>query len=356
MVDCKAKLYKIKQRVLQLNQSDKAVIDILKIINKLEYISSQPPASVPLSCNLFKGMTYNQANSCYTDSVLVPLLFNPAPYIKKYLLNNKIKLPKNDTCNTRQIINELIKIHNKISKGETGQYCTNFRKVIKNCNYLNEFSGTHQDESGAFITKLLHLFVPQNINLYIKSEGWNKNGNLYYKNKSSRKTYVVDTQITPKMYNTIQNNNKQITYYEETLFDNNNLWKADDNEPTKLYNKKRSTYIIKKIPFLVLNVNRIETNYTTYAKKNITPLNIKPEFSVADNKLYLFAIIVHGGDVRLENYEVKSSGHYTSYMLCSNKWYYYNDGGPSFTPIGTFDQMLKSTPNPRTMSTVLMYG
>ena len=64
--------------------------------------------------------------------------------------------------------------------------------------------------------------------------------------------------------------------------------------------------------------------------------------------LTLTSIVLHLGSTI-------ESGHYILYFKCDGEWWVYDDLGTGFVKIGSFDTMLRRSPNPKTYGTLFYY-
>jgi ubiquitin C-terminal hydrolase len=299
------------------------------------------------NCNI--GLFKNIGNSCYMDSILLPLLLPTILNYNNFIYNQILNSDTNNDCskNIQILLNKMVsgiksgqilKVQKKSEKKIT---CINFREILeKVCKqYIDEqtiFYGSDMQDSGEFLDFMLRRF---NTDLAVRKR------NTKYINTKTKKQ-----EIAPDIYNSNSSISVSIPY--GTIFNIKNSVNIKDflEEKTEAvisnpsYDKAEITEKLIDTPFIIFNVSRKIPSIKTAAFLK-TPI-IPTKFLTLDSgkKFYLYAITVY------------QALHYTCYLLCGNNWYYYNDLGPSFKKIGSFEDLLISKPSPITQGTQYFYN
>ena len=261
----------------------------------------------------------NAGNTCYIDSLLMGLFFDPS-HIDD-LLNKNLK-------NTLAIyLQEYIKEKFvKLIRENKSVICDDIEMIRMICfqlgwrkpaNTTDETSHSQQDEEyinqqdvNEFYTFLMEMFENEHITITRNtiSEG------------TSDKTDIGADEIMPFIPLSLPENQTDIKVSEllhNWLYDNVSDLKNNKEEIIKGLN----TYYISNLPYLIgLSINRfnnkgdrIHTN--VIIQKKITPHN---QDLIHSNKWEFQAAICHKGSTN-------RSGHYYTLISSGDKWYIFND-------------------------------
>jgi hypothetical protein len=246
-------------------------------------------------------------NSCALDSVLVAL-FSFMPDTIDTILEKKFEDP------AKQELQKYLKTLNEIKTIEE------LRKIFHQFPHKENFQVASTKDAGEFLIFLLEIFQEE-LNTAVKLfQSINTKGEITY----SR----IDRESSPIQYITSAyfSKIKEQTPISDFLFITN------DTEPITVEK-------ILQAPFLVFLFERIDQKPIT-----LTEIITLPNGDI----FYLGSIVMY------------SQGHYNAYIRSSDWntttcWYLYDDMKIEKQKIGTFEDMLKATPNPETNGVLYFY-
>jgi len=306
----------------------------------------------------FNALSYS-GNSCYLDSTLLSLLLSPNPVITKYIFKKTSKRmcddslsPEDNQKYIKEIKKELINISDFFHTENETKNCDRLRQTFQKCKGSQPFHRSITQDAGEFLMYIFKLFGMNDIcTETIYNYGSNKydTDHLQFVSKRKEKTSPIIQIVESLLIKLDQNRTYSITEFikqiDVTFFDKKNVWKPDNEG---LYTKKTS--IIKRninIPFAVFYVKRLvlEDDERVFYKTRFFPTETL--FTLNYSQLHLSSIVIHHEDF----------AHYTSVIKYDGIWYYYNDiSSKLIKKIGSFDDMLKSKPNPITHGTLYFYS
>lgn len=307
------------------------------------------------------GLKYT-GNSCYQDSTLLALFGIANNFINKNILKKDLSeisdnLRREIKCgdsssvdleNRQKIQKELVNItksmRREIPKNERTEYCSNLRKLIEKCPSASKqkFHGTKPQDAGEFVQYLFSIFEVNTLKRSRKtvvSNDLEKDTENVIEVSSTVETGTPIITITAEQIIPDIGIENYISYTEDALFDENNLYKGPDG---KLYKRRIETLQVSKTDFLIFYANRLYYNIEKHREDRLyTP--ILPSEKVGN--LSLYAVVVH------------ERAHYTCYIKCDGKWFYYNDISEAIRPAGTFNDVLneKRWPNVKTHGVLYFY-
>jgi len=311
----------------------------------------------------FTGLKYT-GNSCYQDSTLLALLAIPNDFVTANILEKNVKsisrlsnreiVCDNNTeldYRRRQAIqNELVRItksmRGEISSSDRVQYCSNLRALLKGCPSASrqEFYGTGTQDAGEFLQYILALFQVNGLERIRSTDLTNDLSPIPKKTLTSR---MIKEEVSPVVLIPAEALvSVPIKYYltqtEDAVLDAANLVKGPDHQR---YKRRIEQTVITKGDYLVFYVQRLslhgERPVRLYTKINPSETI---ELARSSRSLSLFAIVVH------------KNVHYTCYIKCDDIWYYYNDLTAEIVSVGSFNDMLQSTPNPEKEGVLYFYS
>jgi ubiquitin C-terminal hydrolase len=312
----------------------------------------------------FTGLNYT-GNSCYQDSTLLALFAIPNKFISANILEKNIRPISNkanreivcgensetDFQRRRAIQQELVRItksmRGELPHREHSQYCSNLRGLIRVCPSASRqaFYGTGTQDAGEFLQYLFALFQ---VGGMFRSRSTIVTNDLSDIPRNTMITHQVMEETSPVVLissHTIRqipraNINYFLNHKEDSVFDEENMYRADDG---RLYRRRIEQVTVATGDYLVFYAQRLYVE----GRKAVRTYNkiIPTEKIKLDKNLQLFSIIVH------------RRSHYTAYIKCDKKWFYYNDLNNSIVPIGTYQDMLneKSKPNVTTEGVIYFY-
>ena len=304
-----------------------------------------------------KGLLLYKNNSCYADSVLMILFFNPNKYIKNLLFReyrfsknnvdkiyNHLTLDKNNEyrINIRKI---LVRIYQTIQNNKNNQDITrelleiinkNRLKFVNPLRNMNNFSPGTQSDPIPFMELILSILRIEKVKFKKIIYGTNELSNINYKNifekhKKSKTIYLKTPFIDINLLASVNKNNLSDFFIDDTIFDEKNKYKIGEVK----YSRKIEFKSISDTDILVFNIQRCYSVGGNVDGREIIP-NEYLSIEDSEQKLTLTGIITR---TDLE----PICGHYTTRILCNNKWYFYNDMGGIFKIIGegTYKEMLE---------------
>ena len=270
------------------------------------------------------GLTYT-GNSCYQDSILLALLALPNRFIDRNILYVDTSSIKSETvCDERvreEIRDELVRITDAIRGEKRGETCSRLRTLLERCKHSSEaFHSTGQQDAGEF---LLYLFSIFGVNgLFVRRQTFVSNSLAELPEDLVKVTDVsFETSPVVVVSSDVLEGKQQVSLadflqqQEDSVFDEKNLFRGPNNVT---YRRRQELYGVVKGEFLVFYVQRLFLGRRVYTEV------VCPERVFG---LELYAIVVH------------ERAHYTCYIKCSKKWFYYNDLSDEIKGIGTYNDM-----------------
>lgn len=333
------------------------------------------------------GMDYT-GNSCYMDSVLICTFAIPNKTITDNILKKNLSSLKNinrqlwSRCNDdididikrRQSIQKTLNDITYSMRGKkTVKNCSNLRSLIKNCPGSQAFHETLTQDAGEFLSYLFNLFqvdvaTTKRQTYGSNSLGVNPDWKLVTTKTDNYASPIIDI-ISTKLQNIEKGYNitKAVKQSEDALLPPTDIWTPNKAQPDVTYIRRKEVFRMKSSPLIIFNVIRTYGEaifdkpktkkekesgrgmFKGIATKNIFKELTAPETMELKNKtLHLTAIVVHTG-----------GAHYVANFKCGGKWYWYNDnpGGSKHTInyTGSYEQMLKTNPNPLSHGTLFFY-
>jgi hypothetical protein len=286
-------------------------------------------------CVEFTGLNYT-GNSCYQDSVLLALFALPNHVITEHILEKNVKtISKSPMRGLNNV-----------------KYCSTLRNLIRKCPGSQEFEGTGTQDAGEF---LLYIFSLFQVNVMTKERFTRVTNDLSDFPEQSNVIELLPVQedaspaVTVPGISIANVRSVRLTNFlavmDDARFDSENLYRASDG---KRYRRKIEVSRIISTPYLVFNVQRLYWNNHGIKKRANTKIEPPQIIEMAPEQLELTAIIVH------------VPAHYTCYIKCMGKWFYYDDSpsksSHTIIPIGSYAKMLKSNPSPLTKGTLYFYA
>ena len=309
-------------------------------------------------------------NSCYADSVLMILFFNPNKYIKNLLFReyrfsknnvdkiyNHLTIDKNNEyrINIRKI---LVRIYQTIQNNKNNQDITrelleiinkNRLKFVNPLRNMNNFSPGTQSDPIPFMELILSILRIEKVKFKKIIYGTNELGNINYDYILEKYKKIENIHLNTPFIDINLLSDKHKKYLSEFLIDDIIF----DEKSTYIVGDAKYKRIIKfnLVPdtdILVFNIQRHYIIGENADNKEIIP-NEYLLIEDSEKKLTLTGIIT-----RTDLQPI--CGHYTARILCNNKWYFYNDIGSKFDIIGkgTYKEMLEYN-NTKKFSVLCLY-
>lgn len=321
----------------------KRAIQILDLLYQPQYISQ--------NCSI-QGLR-NIKSSCYLDSVLLALFVTPNDFISNVILNSELQpiskiicrnknivdnTPEIDLLNRQKIQKQLRLIADSIQNKnkKTVKYCTNLRKVFKDCPNPENYHLGGEKDAGEFLTYILSIFDINSAKKEIITYGTNDlqtNSNLTLVSKIiDDRSSIINFIDSFKL----EENKKNINYINDFLSQINHSGVLEN------YLFKRTIQITTLIstPYLIFNFQRINHITNKFMKTKIIPTQT---LTIQDGSRFQLSAIV----VWLQN-------HYTTFFKCNENWYYHNDLFNSIKNIGNFQKLLEQK-NPSPITNGILY-
>jgi hypothetical protein len=293
----------------------------------------------------FTGLKYT-GNSCYQDSVLLALFAIPNNYIDMNILEKNVKnISKNknreikcsevydqDYKYRKNIQKELREITVSIRGLKNVKYCSGLRALLRNCPSFGgqKFYETDTNDAGEFLQYLFSLFEVEGVELektvYLSND-IETNRLKKMKVSTSRRQKISPIFMIQSSFSenpiVLQS---QIYTVDDAVFDKKNLVASESGGK---FRRRIETTEIIDAEYIVFYDNRL--GFEGRTNKAVIP---SETLKIRNRELSLHSVVVH------------RNVHYTAYIKCNNKWYYYNDlsGINLFTD--DFEYLLKhSFPN-----------
>jgi ubiquitin C-terminal hydrolase len=218
------KIIKIQDLMINENNKEQKLLNIIKSLIEIEherYIKNTKCED--------RGGLKNVRNSCYMDSVLLPLLSDPPKFIRENILAKPIF----DDTKKENIRRELINIYSQIKKGKFGEYCTNLRGAINNIDTIKtldinleylikrllNYGSSSMEDSGEFIKDFLEY-----LNLdYESPYGISR----YYPNKTNPELLItedINISTNLKLFAIIVFSSSHYMSYYLCEYQNKDMW------------------------------------------------------------------------------------------------------------------------------------
>lgn len=327
-------------------------LQILELFDK-------PPVIIG-NCEKLKGLV-NTDSSCYLDSALFSLFALKNDFIDKNILYSTLQpnplyncVPKRtkkkdkliiDLLNREEVQKNLVKITESLRDKNDIKYCTYLRSSFKNCPSIENYYKKGEKDVGEFLAYILKMFdvdkAVKRMDKYMTSS----EENLYLSE--------IPIDLNPEMYKI-----SEFIYYTESIIqfiDNSQIRFLDQNEDyyiskfitvieniieEKAYDVVYTKSIISS-PYIIFDIGRVNIENEKFMKTKIIPsqtLTIE-----SGNRFQLSAIVIW------------KKNHYTNYFKCNSLWYYYDDTESFIKEIGTYEDMLKSSPSAITNGKLYFY-
>ena len=328
-----------------------------------------------------KGLNYT-GNSCYMDSTLLCIFSVYNKIITENILEKDLSALKTIGRNLWSKCDENIdndikrrqniqKVLNNITESMRGldnvKKCSNLRSLIAKCPGSQPFHGTGTQDAGEFLSYLFNLFQVDVANTRRSSYGSNDLDNnpkwiLVSKQKDNYASPIIDVvSTTLKMIPDDYDITQFVKQTQDSILEDSDIWIPDKNNPLVTYTRRKEVFKIQKSRLIIFNLVRTygEASFSKtktgrgkfkgIVTKNIwTGISAPETMILNDVKLDLSAIVVHTGSV-----------HYVANFKCNNEWFWYDDNPSSskhlIKHIGSYDNMLKTKPNPLTHGVLFFY-
>ena len=275
--------------------------------------------------NKISGLNYT-GNSCYQDTSLLCLFSRKNEFIDDNILYkdlNEIE-SKEVKCSIKtreKIQKELYRITKSMRGLENISYCSNLRKLLKDCDYGSKFSTTDMQDAGEFLQYLFSLFEVVNtkikiLNYVTNSKEEINNDNILDSRKLLTKT-LKRTEVVSPVFN-VSNFilEEQMKFsdiminMEDVKFTKENRYNFED----KKYSRKITITKILESDYIIFNIMRKFYNISKGKNdRNYDYIDFERKLRIGNNILFLNSIVIH------------ESHHYTCYFRCGNEWFFYND-------------------------------
>jgi hypothetical protein len=273
----------------------------------------------------------NYNNSCYADSILVPLLLSENKTVEKFLFDNN----DNDKQFLKDIKNEF-KIIRKNLLNNLEYNLKNLKEIFNE--YSSElkpfqsFQSSQMNDPSEFLYFIFKIFnFEKTIEIHKKITEYNMHENTYVENYTN---VFEDCIILLDLIQGAKNLNDLLSY---PLIDD-----LSDDENRKVPYTHRYTY--KNIisgDFIVFHIKRLKDRYAFDNTEIIFPEVLK--LNQDKLQLNLYAIITY------------ENRHYTAYINIDKCWYFYNDLVEGFKFIGLFENIDNYSPGCFTNGLLYLY-
>ena len=357
-----------------------------ELLYESDELETKPKTKSQMSKKMCKvtGLNYT-GNSCYMDSVLLCIFAIPNKVITNNILEKDLNILKtidrplwskcssnidNDIKKRQNIQIVLNNITNSMRGNGTVKTCSKLRSLIKECPGTQPFHNTEPQDSGEFLAYLLNLFQVDIATVIRQTYGSNSSETktgwvLVRSNKDKYASPIIDVTSTKLL--TIKKGydiTKFLKQTDDALLKSSELWTPDKTKPHITYNRRKEVFRMYYSSLVIFNLNRtygeamfskpitkkeIESGrgkFTGIVTREIFKHIYAPEkMIIKEKQLNLSAIVVHTG-----------GAHYIAFIKYNGEWYRYNNvAKDKITYTGSYDNMLKSNPNPMSHGTLFFY-
>jgi len=306
-------------------------------------------------------------NSCYLDSALFAFFTGPKIFIEKMLtsdIENDIdKMIPNvcgegeqDLINRKNTQAELKKIgYSIMNKGPEIEFCTDFRKTLKECPDEENYHTSGIGDAGEFIIYLLSIFPIEKSVVKTIIYGTNNHDDYFDPKLFSKEEIYKSVSFEEKdsIVHIIHNDqiskigNKDDTFISQFLKEKidtkDELFYANDK---KVYSRKIQITSVESTPYLIFSLKRSSNENLPIDENIIIPDKI---IELGNKVFFLSAAVIYTGKC-----------HYVAVAKYNGIWWYYDDQNYKDTktlkPFKTFDDVVKeSLINPLTHGTQFYY-
>ena len=321
----------------------KEIIDILTTIEQ-----GDPTKCVKLNPLKWTG------NSCYIDSVLFALLAVPTEFTKHYIFQAELQ-DKDKPLVRQNIQREIIRIGRHIRGFERmkDNTCKDLRKSIKHYPHPEEFEGTGMADAGEFLTYILDIFDLDVATSYLVNYATNNTEDELpelikisstYDKKSSIVRYVTSDNLEFLDKDRIYDIRNFLSLKDDSgELDADNLYQPDTTSRSFL--RKISYNILLDSPYIIFRLDRqkFTARRTKFLNVSILP---SQTLTIHSNRRFILTAIV-----------VFEGAHYTCYFYNCANWFYYDDmAGQKIVHIGSYEDMIESSPSPLRNGTLYFYN
>ena len=315
-------------------------------------------------------------NSCYIHSLLACLFFRNSAYINARFLENPITEFRNnrgdlmtidnESCsveireNIRTIMSNLNEyIHGNIGGEEADQSnmfrdyatCYNLRSITDNCRlFAEEWNDGGQKEVNEFLKYLLAVFpsddsLVRTTILYTNDTETEINsmdgiseleGPIFRYSREERREVTIF--LSPETINKFKRNDRLSNYITTINEQNNGEFTPDDQPNGERHQYQRRLEFNETIetPYIIFDLSRkiADQIHGGFGREKLLKKKIIPDEIIEINdRFYRFvSCVVREGGI--------NGGHFTSYVLIDDVWYYFDDIGPIKERIGSYDDLL----------------
>lgn len=328
-----------------------------------DWRDSDEPSPLQDGCAKRLKLLSYVGNSCYMDSTLLALFAIPNKQIDKDILKKNLDLlqinPRSFKCSEnreediqrrKNIQTELNRITESMRGLNNVKKCSMLRSLIAKCpHYSQKFQSPIPQEAYEFLAYLFNLFEVNETHTLSTTWGAKE----YVKGKKPVWVKTQETENTTaspiipiNLKFPIKSSDTKglVNYQFATTLEG---WKPFGKNSGE-FKAKAERKIIQSAPFIIFHlIRKIKIGRSSTFNNTVI---IPSESIELGNKqiLNLSAIVIHTGGI-----------HYVAVFKCEGEWYWYNDN-PSgrkyvIRKLGTYQDMLKSSPNPATNGTLHFY-
>jgi hypothetical protein len=271
------------------------------------------------------GLTWDN-NSCYIDSVLVSLLYNPSDYVIENILERDLSFIENDAQRKQlEIIRRQLNNIRQALENQELDSCVDLRKSIKKYTQIKkkidefykpiEWMETQQDTI-EFIDFLLDEFQAPEEMLTKEYRQTNEGDIVTDREENSKIVYRIPSQYVCSIDEESIENLVTISMEEE-----------DFEVGEETYESLEYIKELVESPMIIFHIDR---NFQGKKCK----ANIIPSLEILGKTLQ--SIVVHKGGTK--------GGHYIAYIRDGNCWHEFNDmmKRKKFRNVGNFDELLQN--------------
>lgn len=328
----------------------------------MDILSEHATHNIRTSCDKLQYMI-NVGSSCYLDSVLFSLFIFPCEFVQSNILYTDLKQRRLLTCGNspeqdlqarKNVQKSLQKIEDSIHGGNYVRKCDNLRSVLKKCPSSENYHTAGDRDAGEFLQYILDMFNTNVATKSVTTYGTNNiTDDIVPENELEKTSVIIDVYASVIQFVTsfdlVKYSKKEIidirTFLKQAIdsgeLEADSQFRDSRNPNNPIYFKRRiAVSKLDDTPFIVFRIQRL---HPVDNKVIQTPILPSGYVTLENKKMFSLSAIV-----------VWKSSHFICYFKCYDDWFKYDDLS-GIKKIGSYDEMIYSSPSPVKNGTLYFY-